>query len=156
MQLALPAAIIAAVCSMIGMLVFGISLGPVGTIRPGFGYAFSVGVHSIVIGVLGPFVYAWVAQKISAFCDGSSDFSRAYSWGMHATLVRVVGGVAMLFPPIGVIAGFLCLVYSLYVAYFGIGEMLNVPEAKRLPFFICVIIGCLAITYILVWCSAFS
>jgi hypothetical protein len=145
MKLALPAAIIAAVCNMIGMVVFGISLGPMGTIRPGFGYALSVALQSIVFGVVGPFVYAFVAQKVSSFCDGSSDFSRAYSWGLHATLVGVVGGVAMLYPPIGTIVGFFCGFYSLYVAYVGIGEMLNVPEAKRIPFFVGVLIGCVVV-----------
>jgi hypothetical protein len=140
MKLALPAAIIAAVCNMVGMLVFGISHEPVGTIRPGFGYTLSVALQSIVFGVVGPFVYAFVAQKISSFCDGSSDFSRAYSWGLHATLVGLLGGVAMLYPPIGVIVSFLCGFYSLYVAYVGIGEMLNVPEPKRVPFFIGVLI----------------
>lgn len=145
MKLALPAAIIAAVCNMIGMVVFGISLGPMGTIRPGFGYALSVALQSIVFGVVGPFVYAFVAQKVSSFCDGSSDFSRAYSWGLHATLVGVVGGIAMLYPPIGTIVGFFCGIYSLYVAYVGIGEMLNVPEAKRIPFFVGVLIGCVVV-----------
>ena len=148
-KLALPAAIIVAVCNLVGMLVFGISLGPVGTIRPGFGYALSVALQSVVFGVVGPFVYAFVAQKVSAFCDGSSDFSRAYSWGLHATLVGVVGGVAMLFPPIGVFVGFLCGLYSLYVAYVGIGEMLNVPQAKRIPFFIGVLIGCIIVGMVL-------
>jgi len=149
MKLALPAAIIAAVCNMIGMLVFGISLGPVGTIRPGFGYTLSVALQSIVFGVVGLFVYAFVAQKISSFCDGSSDFSRAYSWGLHATLVGLLGGVAMLYPPIGVIVAFLCGFYSLYVAYVGIGEMLNVPEPKRIPFFIGVLIGCVVVGMVL-------
>ena len=149
MKLALPAAIIAAVCNMIGMLLFGISLGPVGTIRPGFGYTLSVALQSIVFGVVGPFVYAFVAQKISSFCDGSSDFSRAYSWGLHATLVGLLGGVAMLYPPIGVIVAFLCGFYSLYVAYVGIGEMLNVPEPKRVPFFIGVLIGCVVVGMVL-------
>jgi hypothetical protein len=46
----------------------------------------------------------------------------------------------MLYPPIGVIVSFLCGFYSLYVAYVGIGEMLNVPEPKRVPFFIGVLI----------------
>lgn len=149
MKLALPAAIIVAVSNMIGVLVFGISLGPVGTIRPGFGYTLSAAVQSIVFGVVGPFVYAFVAQKVSGFCGGSSDFSKAYSWGLHATLVGVVGGVAMLFPPVGVLVGFLCGLYSLYVAYVGIGEMLNVPEAKRIPFFIGVLIGCVIVGMVL-------
>ncbi len=150
MKLALPAAIIAAVCNMFGMLVFGISLGLMDSgVRPGFGYALSVAVQSTLFGVLGPFVYAWVASKVSGFCEGSTDFSRAYSWGVHATLVGVVGGVAMLFPRIGHFVGFLCGFYSLYVAYVGIGEMLNVPEAKRIPFFIGVIIGCLVVGAVL-------
>ena len=149
MKVALPGAIITAVCSMIGMLVFGLSMGPLGTIRPGLGYTISVGVQSIVFAVIGPFVYAFVTQKISLFCDGSSDFSRAYSWGLHAAIVGVVGGVAMLVPTVGATVGLLCGLYTLYVAYVGIGEMLNVPEAKRVPFFIGVIIGCIVVGTIL-------
>lgn len=149
MKVALPGAIIVAVCSMVGMLVFGLSMGALGTIRPGFGYCISVALQSIVFAVVGPFVYAFVAQKISSFCDGSSDFSRAYSWALHSSIIGVVGGIAMIFPPVGAFVGFLCGLYTLYVSYVGIGEMLNVPEAKRIPFFIGVIIGCLVLGAVL-------
>jgi hypothetical protein len=129
----LPLVILGIICSTIGLQVFGISMGPLGTWRPPLvSFLLSQIVNGLMT-VVGVFVSAWLVQKLASFFQGTTTPSRAFSLVTHAMLPVLASNLLTIFPPLSIL-GLVLLVISLYTLYQGSSVMTTVPENKRLSF----------------------
>jgi hypothetical protein len=133
MSVILPLVVVGIVCSTIGLQVFGISMGPLGTWRPPLVSFLLSQVVNGVMTVVGVFVSAWLIQKLASFFHGSATPSRAFSLVTHAMLPLLASNALTIFPPLTVL-GLVLLILSLYTLYQGSSVMTTVPENKRLGF----------------------
>lgn len=139
---AIPLAAIPAVCSVFGVLVFGFNIA-------------NVGVHMSVVGlILGSAVgyvltlaMMWV---LAAFVDltapafgGMRDRESALNLVVYAATATWVGGLAEIYPSLGIPVGILAGLYSLYALYLGLPKMMGIPEERRLTAFAAVLIAIL-------------
>jgi len=128
-----PLMIAGIICSTIGMQVFGMNLGPLGTWRPPlFQYLISQIVFGVV-GVVGIFISAIVLQKLAGFFQGAATSDRAFSLIAHAMLPMLVGNLLAIYPLLGVL-GIIFSIISLCALYFGAPMMTTVTSNKTLGF----------------------
>ncbi|WP_293898854.1 Yip1 family protein [Phenylobacterium sp.] len=134
-----PLAAIPAVCSVAGPLKFGfnianvdVMMSPLGLVLGAFaGYALTFAAVAAA-GVL-------VALIARAF-GGDGDRGRALELVSYAATASWIGGVAELYPSLGLAVGVLAGVYSLYTLYLGLPRMLAIPDAHRLTAFAAILV----------------
>jgi hypothetical protein len=133
MSLILPLVILGIICSTIGLQVFGISMGSLGTWRPPFiPFLLSQIVNGLMT-IAGVYISAWLVQKLATFFQGSATPSNAFSLVTHAMLPILASNLLTIFPPLSML-GLVLLVISLYAFFQGSSVMTTVSESKRLPF----------------------
>lgn len=120
-------AAIPAVCSFIGLEVFGI-LG----FRPGIGAAIAHLVLTYVLGFIGVGVGGFVADFMAAQFGGKSDRLSAFKLVIYSMTPAWLGGVFGIMPALS----FLGLVglYSLYLFYLGAPKLMGVPKDKAVVY----------------------
>jgi len=139
LRYALPLAALPALCSVVGVLVFGFNIA-------------NVGVHMSVVGlILGALTgYALTIGAVWALArfidltapafDGRRDRRAALNLVVYAATAMWVGGLAEIYPSLGIPVGILAGLYSLYALYVGLPVMMGVPEDRRLTAFAAVLI----------------
>jgi hypothetical protein len=139
---ALPLAAIPAVCSVFGVLVFGFNIA-------------SIGVHMSVVGLILGAVTGYVLTlamiwALGVFVDltapafgGIRGREAALNLVVYAATASWVGGLAEIYPSLGIPVGILAGLYSLYALYLGLPKMMGVPEERRLTAFAAVLIAIL-------------
>lgn len=128
-----PLIILGILCTTIGMQLFGINLGPMGTWRAPF---FSFFISQIVSGCISigmVFLSALIAQKLAGFFQGAVSYDRAFSLVGHAMIPSLASSVLGLFPPLTLFS-IILLGVSLYALYHGVTAMTSVPESSRLSY----------------------
>jgi len=145
LRYALPLAALPALCSVVGVLVFGFNIA-------------NVGVHMSVVGlILGALTgYALTLAAVWALArfidltapafDGRRDRRAALNLVVYAATAMWVGGLAEIYPSLGIPVGILAGLYSLYALYVGLPVMMGVPEDRRLTAFAAVLIAILLLT----------
>lgn len=120
-------------CSTIGMQVFGMNLGPLGTWRPPlFQYLISQ-IAAGVIGVAMIFISSIILQKLAQFFQGSATPDKAFSLIAHSMLPALVGGLLAFYPLLGIF-GIVFTIISLLALYHGAPVMTTVSGDKSLGF----------------------
>lgn len=142
LRYALPLAALPALCSVVGVLVFGFNIA-------------NVGVHMSVVGlILGALTgYALTIGAVWALArfidltapafDGRRDRRAALNLVVYAATAMWVGGLAEIYPSLGIPVGILAGLYSLYALYVGLPVMMGVPEDRRLTAFAALLIAIL-------------
>jgi hypothetical protein len=153
MALILPLVILGIICSTIGLQVFGISMGPLGTWRPPFiPFLLSQIVNGLMT-IAGVYISAWLVQKLATFFQGSATPAKAFSLVTHAMLPILASNLLTIFPPLSML-GLVLLVISLYAFFQGSSMMTTVSESKRLPFVASFIASMILISLVLAAISA--
>lgn len=134
----LPLVVMSALAGALGMQIFGVSMAPLGTWRPGIGITISTLVSQTILGIVFPLVSAWIVQKVAAFFNGSATFDKAYSWIVYSSTPCLVGGILNIYPTLGGLASFLGGIAALYIYFKGIPSMVTVAAEKHVIFFISV------------------
>jgi len=139
---AVPLAAVPAACSVFGVLVFGFNIA-------------NIGVHMSVVGLILGAVVGYVLTlammwALGAFVDltapafgGIRDRRAALNLVVYAATASWIGGLAELYPSLGIPVGILAGVYSLYALYLGLPKMMGIPEHRRLTAFAAVLIAVL-------------
>jgi hypothetical protein len=129
----IPVVVAGTICSIVGLQVFGLSIGALGTWRPPL---VSFTLSSIVAGIsqiVTLYIGAFLVQKLAPLFQGQASPSRAFSLVSHAALPGLFASVLTLYPPLGIL-GVVLAVVSLYALFQGIPKMTTVTEDKRLAF----------------------
>jgi hypothetical protein len=142
LRYAAPLAAIPAVCSVVGALVFGFNIA-------------NIGVHMSLIGLIlaalaGYGLTLAAVWVLAAFIDltapafgGARGREAALNLAVYAATASWVGGIAELYPSVGIPVGILAGIYSLYALYLGLPKLMRIPDAQRLPAFAAVLIAIL-------------
>lgn len=128
-----PLVILGIVCTTIGMQIFGINLGPMGTWRAPFFSFFISQIASGCISIGMVFLSALVAQKLAGLFQGAMSYDRAFSLVGHAIIPALASGTLGILPPLMSLS-IVLLGVSLYAIYHGVSSMTSVPETNRLSF----------------------
>jgi len=139
---AAPLAAIPALCSIFGVLVFGFNIA-------------NIGVHMSVVGLILGAVVGYVLTlammwALGVFVDltapafgGMRGRQAAWNLVVYAATASWVGGLAEIYPSLGIPVGILAGLYSLYALYLGLPKMMGIPEERRLTAFAAVLIAIL-------------
>ena len=120
-------------CSTIGMQVFGMNMGPLGTWRPPLVQYL---ISQIVFGIVGVgmmFVGSLILQKLTEFFQGTVSSERAFSLLAHAMLPMLVGNLLAIYPLLGIF-GIVFGIIGLCALYWGTPAMTTVASSKALGF----------------------
>lgn len=134
----LPLAAIPPICSLVGMLVFGI--GAFGfTFRPNPIWAVAQAVVSYVLNLVMIYVVALVIDGLAPTFDGAKDRIQALKLAAYSGTAAWVAGVFGLIPMLGVLA-LIGAVWSLYTLYRGLPKLMKTPADKAAPYFVVVLV----------------
>jgi len=140
-------AAIPAVCSLIGLLVFGIG---------GFGFSFRPSpVWLIVQAVLQyglslamVYVMALIIEALAPNFGGTKDRIQAFKVAAYSPTASWVAGVFGLLPALAIIA-VLGGLYSLFLLYKGLPKLMKTPEDKALPYTAVVIVVAIVVSIVI-------
>ena len=129
-----PLAAIPALCSIAGPLKFGFNIANVGVVMSPLG---------LILGALAGYaltfacllVAALLVDLIAGAFGGVRDRARALELVTYAATASWVGGLAELYPSLGLAVGILAAAYCLYTLYLGVTPMMQVPDERRLTAF---------------------
>jgi len=137
-----PLLVLGVILSVVGLQVFGIYMGPLGTWRPPlFRHLFSQ-IGFAIISVVMLYVSAFIVQKLAELFHGTATPERAFSLVTHAVLPMMVGNLLAFYPILGIL-GLVFTVISVIALYHGIPAMTTVAPNKTLGFiaaYICIMI----------------
>lgn len=131
-------AAIPAVCTLIGLLVFGI--GGFGfTFRPSPVWLVAQAVLQYGLSLAMVYVMALIIEALAPNFGGAKDRIQAFKIAAYSPTASWVAGVFGLLPALGIIA-VLGGLYSLFVLYKGLPKLMKTPEDKALPYTAVVIV----------------
>ncbi|MBL8839762.1 MAG: YIP1 family protein [Alphaproteobacteria bacterium] len=139
----IPLAAIPAVCSFIGLLVFGI-----GPIRLGFGTLITLLITQYVSTLVGVGVIGFIFAKLAPSFGGQDDLNEGLKLAAYAATPSWIGGVFSLIPALGII-GALFGLYGLYLLYLGIPVLMKNPREKTVIYAIAAIIVAVVIAVVI-------
>jgi hypothetical protein len=114
------------------------------------GIAIGIAVTGYVMALVNVAVIAFVSTKLAPAFGGVDDREQAFKLAAFGYTAAWLGGVFLLLPLIGWLLQLACGIYSMYVYYLGIGELLRVPQERRLGFFAVVLV----VTVVIAWVVA--
>ena len=136
-------AAIPAVCGLIGMSVFGMSMFGV-TVRVPLMAGLANVVVSYVLSLAGVYVMALVVDALAPTFGGTRSAIQALKLAVYASTAAMVGGVFSLIPLLGVL-GLLAAFYSFYLLYTGLPVLMKNPPEKSLVYTAAVVVVALVI-----------
>jgi len=129
----IPVIAVGAICTIVGLQVFGVSMGELGTWRPPLvSFTLSTIVMS-VFQLLFLYIGAFLVQKLAPLFQGQASPSQAFSLVAHATLPGLFASVLTIYPPLGRF-GIVLGIVSLYALYQGTSKMTTIAENKRFAY----------------------
>jgi len=134
-----PLAAIGPIASFIGMVVVGISMPFVGTMRIGVGAGLAMMITSYVLGLVGVYVIALIANALAPTFRGEQNMQQALKLVAYAYTPAWIAGVLGIIPALGLLTVIAAL-YSLYLLYAGIPVMMKCPKGNALGYTIVLII----------------
>ncbi len=138
----LPLALFSALCSFIGMSVFGV-LGWRIPLMPGL-----IGVAvQVALSLCSVFVLAFVANALASSFGSRQDMGQAHKLAAYGSTAFYLAGVFSLFPPLGILA--LVGLYSFALIYIGLPRVMGTPEDKRVIYLISIIVVAIIVQLIL-------
>jgi hypothetical protein len=130
----LPLSVLGAICLIVGLSLFGITVPLLGTFRPGFSALISQALLYVVLGVAAPFIVSFIFEKLAPYFDGTAPFNKSFSLIVHASIPSLIGDCFILIPGLRAVGALVGSLYGLYLLYCGFNSMVQLPEGKRLPF----------------------
>lgn len=142
LRYAAPLAAIPAVFGVVGALAFGFNIANIGV---------HMRLEGLVLGAVAGFVLTLAAVwALAVFIDvaapvfgGVRGRETALNLTVYAATASWVGGLAEVYPSVGIPVGILAGLYSLYTLYLGLPKMMRIPEERRLTAFAAVLIAIL-------------
>jgi len=143
----IPLAAIPAVCSLVGLLVFGI--GGFGiSFRPSPVWLIAQSIVSYVLGLAMCYVLALIIEALAPNFGGTKDRIQAFKVAAYAPTASWIAGVFSLVPALAII-GVLGGLYSLFLLYKGLPKLMKVQEEKALPYTGVVIVVAIVVSIVI-------
>jgi hypothetical protein len=124
---------IPAAATFLGLVLFGYSAGPLGSVSVPIGRALGAGITAYVQGLAAVGLAGWLASFLAPKFGGASSLDRGITLMTMAFLPAAAAGILMLVPSLSLLSGLVGL-YSLYLAWVGIGPMMGIPDDRKVPY----------------------
>jgi hypothetical protein len=128
-------AAIPAICSFIGVTVFGVTIPFLGTIRTPPTTAFAQMIVSYALNLAIVYIAALVIDKLAPTFESKPNMIQALKLVAYASTAGWVAGVLNIIPALGVL-GLLAAFYGIYLFYLGLPVLMKTPEAKVIPYMV--------------------
>jgi hypothetical protein len=128
-------AAIPAVCSFIGVTVFGVTIPFVGTIRSPVATAFAQMILSYALNLATVYIAALVIDKLAPTFESKPSLIQALKLVAYASTAGWIAGVLNIIPALGLL-GLLAAIYGIYLFYLGLPVLMKTPEAKVIPYMV--------------------
>lgn len=136
----LPLAAIPAVAALIGTALFGINLGPFGTVRVPITTAITQAVTTYVLTLIGTYVLGLIVNALAPTFGGTPNATQALKVAVYGSTAAWVAGAFSIIPALGIL-GILGL-YSFYLFYLGIPILMKAPPERALTYTVaCIVVA---------------
>jgi Yip1-like protein/zinc ribbon protein len=142
-----PLVAISAIAGGLGMMVFGITVPLLGTIRVGPVPTIAHVIMQFVMTFVGLFVLSLIINALAPTFGGQKDSLRALKTAAYSFTPAWVGGLLTLFPALGIIAGLIGL-YGLYLLYLGLPVMMRSAQEKAVGYTAVVVLCAIVISIV--------
>ena len=146
----LPLAGVSAVAQLIGSVVIGTSLGPLGTYRMPIGTALGFAITSLVFAVVGVFVLSFIIDALAPTFGAQKNGDLSFKVAAYSGTPAWVAGVLQIIPILGVLA-IVGGLYSLYLLYLGLMRLMKSPEDKAVVYTVAVVVAAIVIGVVAFW-----
>lgn len=143
----IPLAAIPAVAAFIGMLVFGVGVPGLVTIRPSPIWLAVQMIVSYGLSLAMCYVLALVIEALAPNFGGVKDRTQAFKLAAYAPTASWVAGIFALVPMLALIA-LLGALYSLFLLFKGLPKLMKTPEDKALPYTAVVIVVAIVVSLV--------
>jgi hypothetical protein len=141
---AAPLAAIPAVCSVIGALTFGFNIAYIGVHMSPLGLVLGA-VTGWIVTLAAVYGLALFVDLVAPAFGGRRDRGQALKLIAYAGTASWVGGLAELYPNLGLPVAVLAGLYALYGLFLGLPKLMRIPAERRLVAFAVVLLAILAV-----------
>lgn len=134
----LPLAALSAICGVIGMVVFGLGVPGLVTVRVPVVEAIISGAIQVACYVGGVFLLGIIANALAPTFGSVPNQGQAHKLMAYSFTASLLAGVFAIFPPLGIL-GLLGL-YSFALLFIGLPIMMKTPDDKRVGYFATLVI----------------
>lgn len=142
----LPLAALAALAAFIGYGLVGINL--MGFRVAGFNWGLYQALNVLIVSVGSVFLTAFVIDALAPSFVAEKNFDRSFQLVAYSYTPGWIGGLLMIFPPLGII-GSLFGLYGLYLLYIGLPKLKKVPADKLVGYFVVSLVVLIAAYFVL-------
>ena len=142
-----PLVAISAIAGGLGMMLFGIHVPLLGSIKVGPIPTIAHVVMQFVMTFFGLFVLALIINALAPTFGGQKDSSRALKVAAYSMTPAWVGGLLTIVPALGVIGGLIGL-YGLYLLYLGLPVMMKSAREKAAGYTAVVVLCAIVIGFV--------
>jgi hypothetical protein len=135
----IPLSLLATIAAFLGMVIFGISVPFLGTIRMPMGAALGGAAVRFVAGLISTYILALVIDALAPSFGGTKNVIQALKVAAYSYTAAWVFGILAIVPALGIIGGLLGL-YSLFLLYTGLPVLMKSPPEKAFGYTAVVII----------------
>lgn len=129
----LPLAAIGPIAQFIGLVLIGISVPFIGTMRVGVLSGLGMALTSYVLGLVAVFVMALIANALAPTFKGEQNLPQALKLVAYAYTPAWLASILGILPFLGILA-MLASLYALYLLYLGLPVMMKCPRDKALGY----------------------
>ena len=144
----IPLAAIPAVAAFIGMLVFGVGVPGLVTVRLSPIWLAVQMIVSYGLGLAMCYILALVIEALAPNFGGTKDRVQAFKVAAYAPTASWVAGIFAIFPPLAIVA-LLGGLYSLFLLFKGLPKLMKTPEDKALPYTAVVVVVAIVISLVI-------
>ena len=135
----IPLSLVSVICATLGMVIFGISVPFLGSIKMPVGTALGGAAVRFVAGLVAIYVIAMVIDALAPTFGGTKNSIQAFKVAAYSYTAAWVFGILAIIPALGIIGGLLGL-YSLYLLYTGLPALMKSPPEKALGYTVLVVV----------------
>lgn len=144
----LPLAGIAALATLLGIVLFGYRMGPV-AVSYGFGQALGLALMGLVVSMVSVYILGWIITALAPTFHGEKNFVRGFTVAAFSMTGALVGSFSNILPALSWLLGLLGALYSLYLLYKGLPILMKSPPDKAMGYTVVVVIAALITNVVL-------
>jgi hypothetical protein len=133
----LPLVVLSAVCTFIGLSVFGASVFGV-TYRVPMVTGLVNAVLQVGLGLASVFLLAFITNALAPTFGSQQNMGQAHKLAAYGSTAGFLAGVFTIIPALAILS--IVGLYSLYLLYVGLPKMMKTPDDKRIGYFVVIIL----------------
>lgn len=141
-------ALIPAICTFIGYLLFGYKVPLVGYVGASFSLAIRYALISFVSSVVGVVLAAIVINMLAPSFASRQNSAKAFALVVYSYAPMFVAGILFIIPSLGSLA-MLAGLYGLYLLYLGLPVMMGTNEDKHVIYFVVSLVVMVVVSVVL-------